>query len=365
MTINMKILTKTIKVAVLTILAAILYFSFTFIKEDGKIFEISEFGKQPTIAVDEGNNLHVVFGQDDKIFYTSSSNGSSSFVTPQYVGSQNKLALGMTRGPQIATTRDYIVIAAADHTGKIMTYRRRHGENEWSPPVNILKEDTTAKEGFIAIATGKDNYVYAAWLDFRIGMKNNVFSAYSPDGGKNWSENKLVYASPDGRVCPCCRPSITADDKGNVYVMFRNELDGARDLYVSHSNDGGKNFGPAQKLGKGTWMLDRCPMDGGAISMDTRGNVGTTWRRENIIYYAEPGGSERKVGEGRAPSLVRNSKGNYLVWQQGNNIMALTPDKLGSENIGTGIYPRLASMIDESVICIWESEGQIVGKKLP
>jgi hypothetical protein len=361
----MKLVKKTVKVAVLAILAATLYFSFTFNEEDAGTIKVSDFGKQPAIAVDNANNLHVVFGQADEIFYTSSRNGGSSFATPQPMGRQDKLALGMTRGPQVITTRDYVVIAAADHTGKIMAYRLKNNESEWGDPVNILNGDTTAKEGFIAIASGKENNVYAAWLDLRIGKKNNIFSAFSSDGGKTWSESKLVYASPEGRVCPCCRPSITADRKGNVYVMFRNDLNGARDLYVARSKDGGRSFAPAQKLGEGTWIFDKCPMDGGGISTDAKGKVGTTWRRENTVYYSEPGMPERKIGEGRASSLVKNSRGNYLVWQRGTHIMALTPDELGSEIIGTGIYPRLASLRDESVICIWESEGKIVAKKLP
>lgn len=356
---------KSVKVPVLLIIAATLYFSFGFKYDPAGIIKVSAFGKQPTIAIDKDNSLHVVFGQADEIFYTVSRNGGASFTNPQRIAQQPKLALGMTRGPQITTTKDYTVIAAAGHTGKIMVYRLKNNETVWSEPVNILNGDSTAKEGFVAIARGKDNNVYAAWLDLRIGKQNNIFSAFSSDGGKTWSENKLVYKSPDGRVCPCCRPSITADMKGNVYVMFRNELKGARDLYVSHSKDGARSFSPAQKMGMGTWILDKCPMDGGAVSVDAKGKLGTTWRRENTVYYAEPGMPERKLGEGRAPSLVKNTKGNYVVWQQGNNIMALTPGKLGFETIGTGIYPRLASLTDESVICFWESEGQILATKLP
>lgn len=330
-----------------------------------EIIKISSFGKQPTLTVDKANNLHVVFGQGDAIFYTSSSEKGTAFSEPQKIGEQSKLALGGTRGPQIIATDDYLVVAAADHTGRIVSYRRKHGERNWSEGVNILKNDSTAKEGFIAIAAGKKNMVFAAWLDLRIGKQNNIFSASSPDGGRTWSENKLVYKAPEGKVCPCCRPSISADKKGNVYVMFRNELNGARDLYLAHSSDGGKTFSDAKKLGNGTWALKQCPMDGGAVAMDQKGNVGTTWRRENVVYYSEPGKAEIKIGDGRASSLVKNSNGNYLAWQQGNNIMMLTPDRLSPEILGSGMYPRLASMPDETVICIWESEGRIIGTKLP
>jgi hypothetical protein len=274
------------------------------------------------------------------------------------------MALGMTRGPQIITTQDYTVIAAAGFTGKIMAYRLKNGETTWSQPVNILHADTTAKEGFIALASGKDNVVYAAWLDMRLDHKNNIFSAVSSDGGKTWSKSKLVYTAPEGRVCPCCRPSITADQKGNVYVMFRNELKGARDMYVAHSRDGGKHFSPAQKLGMGTWNLKACPMDGGGLALDPKGKVGTTWRRENTIYFASPGSMEQKIGEGRACSLAKTAKGNYIVWQQNSKILALSPGKLGPETIGDGTYPRTATLKNQSAISVWESAGQIVASRL-
>ncbi|GAA4429293.1 hypothetical protein GCM10023188_14470 [Pontibacter saemangeumensis] len=335
------------------------------VRDSDPTVTVSTFGKQPALAVDKANNIKVVFGQADEIFYTASTNGGKSFSTPASVGRQPQLALGMTRGPQIVTTEDYTVIAAAAHTGKIMAYRKGNEETKWSEPVNILHADTTAKEGFVAVASGKGNTVYAAWLDLRLNRKNNVFFASSRDGGKTWSENTLVYASPQGGVCPCCRPSITADRKGNVYIMFRNELKGARDMYVAHSKDGGKSFGPAQKLGTGTWVLEACPMDGGAISVDASGQAGSIWRRENTVYYAEPGSAERKIGEGRAPSLAKTTKGEYLVWQQNGEIMALTPNKLAIETIGAGTYPRLAALSDQGVISVWESDGRIMAKRLP
>ncbi|PIQ20755.1 MAG: hypothetical protein COW65_13210 [Cytophagales bacterium CG18_big_fil_WC_8_21_14_2_50_42_9] len=326
---------------------------------------ISTFGKQPTIVVDKANSIKVVFGQGEEIFYTASKDEGRSFTTPLRIGKQAKLALGMTRGPQITTTKDFTVIAAADHTGKIMAYRLKNNETKWSKPVNILDSDTTAKEGFIALASGKENNVYAAWLDMRLGNKNNIFSASSADGGKTWSQSRLAYKSPSGSVCPCCRPSIAADQQGNVYIMFRNEIAGARDMYMIQSRDGGKKFSPARKLGMGTWILKACPMDGGALAIDATGKVGTTWRRENTIYYAVPGTMEQRIGEGRASSLVKTAKGNYLVWQQGNNIMALSPNQLSAEVIGTGTYPRLTALANQKVISIWEKDGNILAKILP
>lgn len=334
-------------------------------KEIDNEVTISTFGKQPTIAVSKDNNIKVVFGQGEEIYYTGSADGGKSFSKPALIGKQPKLALGATRGPQIAVTKDYTLVAAAAHTGKIMVYRMKNKEDKWSQPVNILKDDTTATEGFVALATGKENEVYAVFLDHRLNRKNNVFAASSTDGGKTWSKTRLVYASPDGRVCPCCRPSIAADQRGNVYVMFRNELNGTRDMFIAHSKDGGKTFKQAEKLGVGTWTLNACPMDGGALAMNVKGEVGSVWRRESAVYYAEPRGREQKIAEGRAATLTKTSKGDYILWQQGENIMAKTPATYTFQTLGKGIYPRVATLPDQSVFSIWESDGKIVARILP
>ncbi|PSR52749.1 hypothetical protein AHMF7605_04045 [Adhaeribacter arboris] len=349
----------------LALSASCIFLSFKNKKVAPEIVTVSTFGKQPAVAVDPNNTIKVVFGQAEEIFYTTSTNNGETFTPPQKIGKQKQLALGMTRGPQLTTTKDYTVIAAADPTGKIMVYQLKNKSNQWGKPVNLLDQDTTAKEGFVALASGKDNTVHAVWLDLRLGKKNNIFTASSKDGGKTWSKNKLAYTSPEGGICPCCRPSITADAKGNVYIMFRNELEGSRDMYLVTSTDNGQTFGPAKKLGMGTWVLKACPMDGGALALNKQGKLGTTWRRENTVYYAEPGAMERKVGEGRASSLVKNAKGNYLVWQHGNQIMALAPGKLSPEEIGTGTYPRLAALTNQQVLGIWESEGKILARILP
>jgi hypothetical protein len=346
------------------LLLAAAYMGFTPRQAGAPLAIVSTFGKQPAVAVDRDNAIKIVFGQGEEIFYAASRDGGQTFTSPVRVARQARLALGNTRGPQITATRDYTVIAAAGFTGKIMAYRLKNGEKEWGPPVNILQADTTAKEGFIALASGPGNVVYAAWLDLRLDHQNNIFSAVSADGGKTWSKSKRVYAAPEGRVCPCCRPAITADTKGNVYVMFRNELNGARDMYVAHSGDGGKSFRPARKLGMGTWNLKACPMDGGGIALDAKGEVGTAWRREGTVYYAGPGGMEQKVGEGRACALAKTARGNYIVWQQNSKIMALSPGQLGPEAVGEGTFPRVAALQDQRAVSVWEAGGQIVARQL-
>jgi hypothetical protein len=73
---------------------------------------------------------------------------------------------------------------------------------------------------------------------------------------------------------------------------------------------------------------------------------------------------EQKVGEGRACTLAKTTKGNYIVWQQNNKIMALSPNQLGAATIGSGTFPKVARLKDQTAVSVWEAEGQIVARHL-
>ena len=87
---------------------------------------------------------------------------------------------------------------------------------------------------------------FVVWLDLRGNKRNKIYGANSNDGGRSWSQNILIYTSPDTTVCECCKPSV-AMQGNNVYVMFRNWLNGNRDLYVIQSSNGGTSFAQARR----------------------------------------------------------------------------------------------------------------------
>ena len=177
------------------------------------------------------------------------------------------------------------------------------------------------------------------------------------DGGKTWTKNRLVYESPDGTVCECCKPSV-AIKGNNVYVMFRNWLNGNRDLYLIKSSDAGKTFGQAQKLGNESWKLNGCPMDGGGLVINKNGNSETVWRREEKIYSSTPGLPEQEIGEGRNCSIETINNKNIYAWTEKGNVIVM---KSGGKKImlGKGSLPLLKALNNEQLICIWESEKQI------
>ena len=313
-------------------------------------------GQMPYVALDKNNALHIVYGRGDSIMYISSKDGRS-YSFPSLVAVLPGLAASSMRGPQIAATGDGLAITACDNQGNIFSYTKDLVGN-WTKAIRVNEVNGIAKEALMALSADGLN-VFAAWLGVSGPKGQAIYGANSADGGRTWTKNILVYASPDGSVCECCKPSVVVKGK-NLYVMFRNLIDGNRDMYLIKSEDGGKSFGQATKLGTGSWKLSGCPMDGGGLVVDQNGNPETVWRREEKIYVFTPGMPEKEIGEGRGCTITTKSNRNFYAWSENGNLMLMKPDGL-KINLGKGTLPQVRVMSDQELICIWENEKQIHG----
>lgn len=341
------------KAALLIILSCILLQGF---KEEKKSFSESVIasGQMPNIVRDKEGILHLVYGSGDSLMYAYSKNKGESFSHPSLITVLPKLAASHTRGPQLAITSTGLLVAVCNSPGNIFSYTKTT-TGKWQSRGRVNDVDTVAKENLMALSAEGQN-AFAVWLDLR-DKRNKIFGARSTDGGKTWGKNTLVYASPDGTVCECCKPSVVMKGK-EVYVMFRNWLSGNRDLYLIHSSNGGISFNKAEKLGTGFWALKGCPMDGGALALNKNGNPQTVWNRKGKIYACEPGKEEKELGEGRSCTIASASTNNLYAWVEKGEVVILQPN--GTKlNLGKGQLPVLNVIDEQHFLCVWENDKQI------
>jgi hypothetical protein len=311
-------------------------------------------GQMPNVTNDNSGNIHLVYGNGDSILYSYSSDRGKTFSAPALISVLPKLAASHTRGPQVAATSNGLSVTACNNLGDIFSFTKDQS-GKWSQTARVNDVDTVAKENLMALDADGNN-AFAVWLDLR-DKHNKIFGAKSTDGGKTWLKNIMVYASPDTTVCECCKPSVAV--KGNkVFVMFRNWLNGNRDLYLIQSSDGGNTFDKAQKLGNGSWALNGCPMDGGSVVIDKNGNPETVWNRKGTIYACEPGKEEMKVGEGKNCTMETVNGKNVYAWVENGNIIVKKPQGM-TKNLGKGHLPVIKAVNNEHIICIWENDKQI------
>jgi len=142
--------------------------------------------------------------------------------------------------------------------------------------------------------------------------------------------------------------------------MFRNALDGARDMYITESKDGGKTFDTARKLGEGTWKVAACPMDGGALAIDAAGTLASIWRREQVIFTSGPDAPERKLQTGEQPWITSSTAGAFSVWleHRGGDLLLLEPKAEAPVKLASNANdPMIACSADGKgpVVVVWES----------
>ncbi len=318
-----------------------------------------ESAKEPQAAVTQDGRFVVTFGSKDVIFEVHETK-PGVWSTPKEIAQIPGLALGMRRGPRIAIGGKTWVVAASQHnpdnSGDLIAYTSSDEGKTWTGPTRINDQKGSAGEGLDGIAASPLGDFAAVWLDSRNGS-GQVEGAITRNPATDWHENRLVYRAPNGPVCPCCHPSV-AWSEGSFKAMWRNSVDGNRDLYA-----GSLAGGTATKLGQGSWKLDACPMDGGALAVDSKGQIQAIWRRENSIFLSDlDGGKEQEIGKGVQPWM----SGDWVVWleRRGGKLRAV---KIGSEWI-----IEMDAQADDPVVAVaitrpmafWASGGKVMGAEL-
>ena len=326
--------------------------------------------RQPQLATGDGLTA-LVFGNGNSIWFSRSLDSGQTFSRPTEVAQVPVLALGRHRGPRVVLAGNTVVISAVygetpaigphahglPENGDLVAWRSTDRGQTWSQPVVVNDVGGAAREGLHTMAAGEGGQVAAVWLDLR-AKGTRLYGAYSQDGGKTWSKNLLIYESPNGTICQCCHPSLVSSGKDTYAVMFRNAIDGNRDMYLSEWHTNGSVSIP-QKLGKESWALNACPMDGGGITRKGNGIV-TAWRRDHTVFLDTPGQSEKALGEGKDVAIAASPKGAYIAWTNATGVQLQKPGKEAPVILSpTGSFPVLTTLTDGSILAAWEQDGEI------
>jgi hypothetical protein len=279
-----------------------------------------EGAMQPQVSLDIRGEAHLVFGKGTSVYYIRSDDGTH-WSAPALVGSLPKLALGLRRGPRIVTYPGKLLVTAISHEdGDLHAWTSTDGKT-WAAQPALNTTPRSAREGLHALASDGVGNVAVTWLDLRLG-KMSLWAKFSADGGRRWTDDRLVYASPDGPICQCCAPAVAFAADGRIGFLWRNLLQGARDLYLSETTDS-LRFTPARKLGQGTWLLNACPMDGGSLAYGPEGKTHPVWKRERTLFAGDDLAMEAKLAQPAAQAVTAYIGATPLTVWESNGVLML------------------------------------------
>jgi hypothetical protein len=150
-----------------------------------------------------------------------------------------------------------------------------------------------------------------------------------------------------------------------LVLLWRNSVEGYRDMFSGIADDGALKR--PSKLGKGSWKLDACPMDGGALALSPSGNRFAVWRREGSVYISDLGGStELELGKGIQPWATGGTGDIWVCWLERRR-GALLATRFGSGQVAQVAAeaddPILVST-DSRVLAVWADREGIKATEL-
>ena len=318
--------------------------------------------RQPALAAGSKSPA-LVFGSSSSIWYTRFDDQVQTFSKPIRIADVPGLLLGRHRGPRVAVAGNNVVVTAVrgGQGGDLLAWRSMDGGTTWlSKPVTINDEPRAAREGLQNLAVDSRGTIAVVWLDLR-DAGTRLYGAFSRDRGETWSKNVPLYIAAGGTICQCCHPSIAANKAGQFEVMFRNVVDGSRDMYAATWTLG-KGVSGLRKQGTGFWKIDACPMDGGGIAIENHKPV-SAWRRGHEVILARQGKPEQVLGNGKDVALTETPAGAFVSWTDPTGAVLLR--KPGAASTMTldehGAFPVLQAK-HNGALAAWEDNGSIAAE---
>jgi hypothetical protein len=243
------------------------------------------------------------------IYVATSRDGGRSFGEPGRVNQvPGEAGLSGEQPPRIALTpresgTPMIVVvwtARAPKGTRLLTVRSEDGGRSFGAAVPIPGGQASGNRGWESLAPTRDGGVAAVWLDHReaAGRPMGVASAHAEhqhvktdgqtsDGVARAQRSQLFFARVDkpssqrsvtAGVCYCCKTAVAAGQDGRIYVAWRHVYAGnVRDIAFSMSVDDGRTFQPPVRVSDDRWVLDGCPENGPALTVDRGNRIHVVW----------------------------------------------------------------------------------------
>ena len=296
--------------------------------------------------------VHVlaVLGTGDgmRLGLLNSEDGGDTFEKPVWVSGEGRAATSHGEsGPAFFVSQDDMFAAWNEHSELRFARSLSWGES-FEKPIAITDKAGKSFSGYPSIGVAPNRDVYAVWIDTRdqVGDSDDSYAVYlakSTDRGASFQKNVRVA----GKICPCCRPTLSFGPHGEVMVFWRHIYPGPiHDMTVAVSTDGGNTFSEPKRVAEDNWKIDGCPDSGPAVAR-VGNRVYVAWLTEASpeisgvrLSWSDDGGkawapavkASQKILDANYPWFSVTQDGKALLVFQGRD-----PQKQGGWS-GIGVY---------------------------
>src|SRR6266566_2536555 len=252
--------------------------------------------------------IHLLLDAEDGPRYVKSMDACVTFSAPMTIVDAASQKPGLKfQGEDLAIGKDGRVhVAMSNNAWKLKLPEEEwgfyyaslaSGANAFSPVRNLNRKPS---EGFSLTADERGN-VTACFLS------GKLFTMVSHDNGQSFGE----YAEPNPAwdPCDCCTTAAAYGVDSKLAVLYREETDNERDMFVVLWDERGKNKPLRTRVSGTPWKLNGCPMTYFTITRTDTGYV-AAWPTKGTVYFArlDKAGAVLPPGEIKTPgtSGMRN-----------------------------------------------------------
>lgn len=234
--------------------------------------------------IDRSGTIHVLLDSDDGPRYVKSTDAGGSFSPPMPVVDAASQAPGLKfHGEDLAVGKDgRLHVAMANNAWKLKLAQEEWGfyyanllpgAQAFSPVRNLNRKPS---EGFSLAADERGN-VTASFLS------GKLFTMVSHDNGETFAA--YTEPNPNWNPCDCCTTASAYGVDGRLALLYREETDNERDMFVVLSGQRAKSKPLRTRVSGTPWKLNGCPMTYYTIAPTDSGYV-AAWPTKGEVYFA-------------------------------------------------------------------------------
>jgi hypothetical protein len=166
-------------------------------------------------------------------------------------------------GLDLAVFGDKIFVVFENFDAGIHLLRSEDGGATFLPPVTVFDPPPIDWTTLASIAVdGQGNPIISVIRELSTEINARYIVLRSENGGESFLPPVVASEPADGEyVCECC-PSDMVVAGDSIWLVFRNNFNNLRDIWVSRSDDLAASFTTACDVDATDWMLNSCPISG-------------------------------------------------------------------------------------------------------
>ena len=266
------------------------------------VIPVPNGGEAADAKITADGTIHLLYQSGDIPYYVKSSDNGATFSAP--IPAVEKAA----RKP------DLVFLASAMAVGKGQAVYIAMMTNNWKTKLSGVPEglvyaslapgakaftpvrslNNKPSEGFSLAADDKGN-VAATWLS------DKLYVNLSHDGGKTFTPNAEINSSYN--PCNCCTTRATYSPDGSLAVLYREETNDQRDMYLVIIGKDGRE--KRTLVSETLWKVNACPMTYYSTSASKDGYI-AAWPTKGNIYFARLDKAGNRLSPGEIPTPGRS-----------------------------------------------------------